>query len=131
MFDPTKIPQETVDKAKPWLQIAGAEALSSKETLPPGHLPDGSKGEDITTKPEEIFVGQYMVHPTDVNPAPFEVYIQAGRSKGRNGDKVQEILGKALSETSLIPNEYLGEGQSCIFVTFHEENGFGFIPRRI
>lgn len=125
VFDSKKVPQETVDKFKPWLQKEVARALSSLSTLPSGH-----QNEDIKTSPEEIFVGQYEAHPTDVNTAPFEIYIQAGRPKMRSGDKVQEILGKAVSETGWIPDEYLGDGQSCIFVVFHEHNGFGFIPRR-
>lgn len=123
VFDPTKVSQETVDKFKPWLQGEVATALSSKATL---NHKDWQA--DITTKPKEIFVTQHKVHPTDVNAAPFEIYIQAGRPKRRSGDKIVELLGKAIAEAGWLPNEYLGEGQACIFIVFHEHNGFGFIP---
>ena len=88
-----------------------------------------SSTEDITTSKDEIFVTQQKVHPTDVGAAPFEIYIQAGRPKGRDGDKIVHILGGRIAETGWLPEEFLGEGQSCIFVAFHENNGFGFIPR--
>jgi len=65
-----------------------------------------------------------------VNVPPLEIYIQAGRPKGRSGDKIVELLGQAIAEAGLIPEEHLGEGQSGIFIVFHEHNGFGFIPQR-
>lgn len=126
VFDFRVIPQETVDKFKPWLQNEVARILSSKVTL----ASDDHLRTDITTSPKEIFVTQYEVHPTDVNFAPFEIYIQAGRPKGRSGDKIAKLLAKAVSETGWIHNDFLGDGKSCIFIVFHENNGFGFIPKR-
>lgn len=120
-FDPQKISQKTVDKLKPWLQVAVARVLSAKATLPRGAKTD------IATNPLEIAVTQAASHPTDVNVAPLEVYIEAGRSKGRSAETIAEILSRAIDESNLIPKQYLGQGQSCIFIVFHEENGFQFI----
>lgn len=126
LFDPKLFPQEQVDRLKPLLPTMVAKALSSKSTLPSRY-----QRVDIETKPGEIFVGQYPAHPTDVNAAPFEIYIQAGRPKRRSGDKIVALLALAISEECWwIPEEYLGDGKSCIFVVFHEHNGFGFIPKK-
>lgn len=121
-FDPEKIPQKTVDKLKPWLQVAVAGALSAKATLP-----RGAKETDIATNPIEIAVTQTTSHETDVNVAPLEVYIEAGKSKGRSAETIATILSRAINESNLIPKQYLGQGQSCIFIVFHEHNGFQFI----
>lgn len=123
VFDPKKMSQEVVDQLKAHLQPSVAEVLSAEATRI-----DTASTVDITTKPEEIMVTQHASHPTDVNVPPLEIYIQAGRPKGRSGDKIVELLGQAIAELDLIPSEYLGEGQAGIFVTFHEHNGFGFIP---
>lgn len=124
-FDPNKVPQKIVDKLKANLQPHTAAVLSSDEVR--NHRPSA---EEITTRPEEIFVYQHEIHPTDVNAAPLEIHIEAGKPKGRSGDKIVELLGQRVSEDDLIPAEYLSEGESCIFVNFHEHNGFGFIPKR-
>ena len=125
VFDPKKITQEIVDKFKPWLQSEVSRVLSSYEIRL-----DPSSTENIATIKSEIFVTQQAIHPSDVNASPFEIYIQAGRPKGRDGNKIVQILGDRIAETGWLPEKYLGEGQSCIFVVFHENNGFGFIPRR-
>ena len=125
-FDPTKIRQSIIDKIKPWLQPNTADVLSDDRTRI-----DSGSSEDITTKPEEIFVYQHEIHPTDVNAAPLEIHIEAGRPKGRDGDKVQYLLGRRIASADLIPEEHRGEGESCIFVNFHKYNGFGFIPKRL
>ena len=134
VFDPKKVSQETVDKLKPWLQPNVAEVLSSLDVVYgdyslPGKFNKMGVEEDIRTTPEEIMVMQQATHPTDVNVAPLEIFIQAGRYKGRSGDKVVAALGKRVSESEIIPNGCLGEGEAGIFVNFHEHNGFGFIPK--
>lgn len=106
------------------LQPEVARILSSEEVRL-----DASSTVSIETSAAEIMVVQQATHPTDVNVPPLEIYIQAGRPKGRSGDKIVELLGQVIAETDLIPDEHLGEGQSGIFVVFHEHNGFGFIPR--
>jgi len=125
VFESKKVPQEVVDKLKICLQPLVAEVLSAEATRI-----DSTSTVDITTKPGEIMVVQQATHPTDVNVPPLEIYIQAGRPKGRSGDKIVELLGQAIAELDLIPSEYLGEGQSGIFIVFHEHNGFGFIHKR-
>lgn len=134
-FDPTKVDQATIDKVKPWLQPNTAEVLSSLDSVYgdytlPGKVNKVGVEDDIRTTKEEIFVYQHEIHPTDVNAAPLEIHIEAGAPKGRSGDKVQTLLGLKLSQSELVPDEHLGEGNSCIFVNFHEYNGFGFIPKR-
>ncbi|NBD73845.1 hypothetical protein GVX82_02275, partial [Patescibacteria group bacterium] len=84
---------------------------------------------DCRTIPEEVFVYQHEIHETDVNAAPVEIHIEAGRPKGRCSDKVQAALGKRISVSDRIPRHLLGHGKSCIFVNFHPHNGFGFIPK--
>ena len=132
VFDPIKIPQPAIDLLKSWLHREVAETLSNHETLDVTITPEVSTElalGAIETLPEEIMVTQHAVHPTDVNVPPLEIYIQAGRSKSRSGDKVVQLLGAELAKSMLIPAEYLGYGLSGIFITFHESNGFGFIPR--
>jgi len=124
VFDSNKVTQEVVDRLKPWLQPEVANILSSEEVRL-----DASSTVSIETSTAEIMVVQQATHPTDVNVPPLEIYIQAGRPKGRSGDKIVELLGQAIAEADLIPEEHLGEGQSGIFIVFHEHNGFGFIPR--
>lgn len=131
VFDPKKVLQDTVDNLKPWLQKEVARVLSIVGTIA-GDYPDIDAQEiqkDIQTSPDEIMVLQHATHSTDVNVPPLEIYIQAGRPKGRDGNKVVELLGQLLSESELIPDEYLGDGKAGIFITFHEHNGFGFIPK--
>jgi len=124
VFDSEKIAQETVDKLKQWLQPRVANVLSMDEVRS-----DPAAADDITVTRDEIMVVQHATHPTDVNVPPLEIYIQAGRPKGRDGSKVVTLLGQFLCESGIIPDEYLGVGQAGIFLTFHEFNGFGFIPR--
>ena len=123
-FDPDKVPQAVVDQLKAKLQPHTAAVLSSDEVRK--HRPSAY---DITVRPEEIFVYQHMIHPTDVNAAPLEIHIEAGKPKGRSGKKIVRLLGQRVSEDELIPPQYLGDGESCIFVNFHKHNGFGFIPK--
>ena len=125
VFDPKKIPQKIVDKFKPWLQKEVAFAFGMDEM----RVDPSSTEVDIATSKDEIFVTQQKVHPTDVNASPFEVYIQAGKPKGRDGDKLVQFLGVGIADTGWIPKQYLGDGQSCIFLVFHEHNGFAFLPR--
>lgn len=127
VFDPNKVSQKTVDGLKPWLQLQTAYVLSWIEAFADDYA--GYDVRDISTKPTEIMVVQHTTHPTDVNVPPLEIYIQAGQPKGRDGNKVVELLGQLLSESELIPDEYLGDGKAGIFITFHEHNGFGFIPK--
>lgn len=132
VFDPKKVSQETVDKLKPWLQPEVARVLSIVETIADDY-PDfdpRKTPKNIRTKPEEIMVIQHATHPTDVNVPPLEIFIQAGRPKGRDGNKVVVLLGQLVRESGIIPDEHLGDGAAGIFVNFHEHNGFGFIPRR-
>lgn len=131
-FDPNKISQEIVDQLKKQLQPMVAEVLSDFKALYDPVSPTVIVvfgGESIKTLPEEIMVTQYAAHQTDVNVAPLEIYIQAGRPKNRSGDKIIALLGKLVAQSGLIPKEHAGEGLSCIFVAFHPDNGFGFIPR--
>lgn len=133
VFDPTKIPQETVDQLKVRLQPMVAEVLSNPDMLDVPLTPELSLELSmgfIRTSPEEVMVTQYAAHPTDMNVPAIEIYIQAGRPKYRSGDKIADLLGELLADTGLIPGEHLGKGLSGIFVTFHEHNGFRFIPRR-
>lgn len=127
LFDPRQVSQEIIDTLKPWLQKEVAGVLSAIETLADGYL--GYDVRDIRTRSEEIMVVQHATHPTDVNVPPLEIYIQAGRPKGRNSDQVVKLLGEAVSESKIVPNGLLGDGEAGIFVTFHEHNGFGFIPK--
>jgi hypothetical protein len=132
VFDPKKVSQETVDQLKPWLQPEVARVLSMVEVMyddSPDFDPKRTP-KDLRTSPDEIMVTQQATHPTDVNVPPLEIYIQAGRPKGRSGDKIVEVLGKLVSDSGILPDGYLGDGQSGIFVVFHEYNGFGFIPLR-
>lgn len=123
VFDPQKVTQPLINTLKLMLQTEVAFALSSDSVRI-----DSASTEDINTPPEEIMVVQHVTHPTDVNVPPLEIYIEAGRPKGRSGDKIVKLLAQAISELDLIPPEYLGDGQSGIFIVFHEHNGFGFIP---
>lgn len=133
VFDPTKISQETVDQLKPWLQDEVAYVLSNPYVLDIPLTPEASmelaQGA-IRTLPQEIMVTQHATHPTDVNVPPLKIYIQAGRPKHRSGDKIVALLGRLVAESALIPEEHLGEGLSGIFINFHPDNGFGFIPQR-
>lgn len=134
VFDPQKVSQETVDRLKPWLQPQVAEVLSSLDSVYgdytlPGKVNKVGVKEDIATSPDEIMVIQHETNPTDVNVPPLEIYIQAGRPKGRDGDRVVKLLGKAVSESEIIPNGLLGNGEAGIFITFHEHYGFRFIPK--
>ncbi len=133
VFDPTKISQETVNQLKSQLQLMAAKVLSNPDTLDIPITPEVSLELEmgvLKTSPEEIMVMQHAAHPTDINVPALEVYIQAGRPKNRSGDKIVELLGVLVAESGLIPEEHLGDGLSGIFITFHENNGFGFIPRR-
>lgn len=123
-FDPDKVKQATVDELKARLQPHVADVLSSDETRI-----DKTSTETITTTPEEIFVYQHEIHPTDVNAAPLEIHIEAGKPKGRSGEKIVELLGMRIGQEGHLPAEHLGDGQACIFLNFHEHNGFGFIPK--
>jgi len=123
VFDPAKITQPLVNTLKVLLQTEVASVMSYH-----GVRLDPASTEEIFVSPKEIMVMQHATHPTDVNVPPIEIYIQAGRPKGRSGDKIVELLGQMIAERDLIPSEYLGEGQAGIFITFHEHNGFGFIP---
>lgn len=124
VFDPKKVIQPLVNTLKLMLQTEVAFALSSDSVRI-----DPASTEDINTPPEEIMVVQHATHPTDVNVPPLEIYIEAGRPKGRSGDKIVKMLAQAISELDLIAPEYLGDGQAGIFIVFHEHNGFGFIPK--
>ena len=135
IFKPTQVSQPTLNKLKPWLQEKVAEVLSSLDSVYgdytlPGKVNKVGIEEDIAISPDEIMVTQHETHPTDVNVPPLEIYIQAGRPKGRDGDRVVKLLGKAVSESEIIPDGFLGDSEAGIFVTFHEHNGFGFIPKR-
>lgn len=125
-FDPRKIPQPLVNTLKLMLQTEVASVLSSNTV----RIDPYSTVENIATPPEEIMVVQHTTHPTDVNVPALEIYIEAGRPKGRSGEKIVELLGQAIAELDLIPPDYLGDGQAGIFIVFHEHNGFGFIPKR-
>ena len=136
MFNPDKVDQELIDKLKPWLQPKVAEVFSSIDAVYPDYSMPGKVGrrgieDDIATTPEEILVTQHTTHPTDVNVSPIQINIQAGRYKGRDGDRVVKLLGEAIRNEEVVPNDLdlLGDDESCIFVTFHEHNGFGFIPK--
>lgn len=125
-FDPSKIGQGVIDEFKPWLKTAVASIMSNKEVLS-GSATD----QDITTHPAAIMVIQHAAHPTDVNVPPLELYIEGGQSKGRSPDMIIAWLGEEIALSGLIPDEYLGDlGESGIFLTFHEVNGFDYIPRR-
>ena len=125
VFDPQKLTQSLVDSLKLMLQTEVAFALSSNSARI-----DPTMTDDINTPPEEIMVVQHATHPTDVNVPPLEIYIEAGRPKGRSGARIVKMLGQAISELDLIPSKHLGEGRAGIFIVFHERNDFGFIPRR-
>ena len=134
MFDPKRVEQEIIDKLKPWLQPKIAEVLSSLDAVYPDYSLPGKFGhrdveKDIATPPEEILVTQHATHPTDVNVSPIQINIQAGRYKGRDGDRVVKLLGEAIRDEKIVPNGLLGDDESCIFITFHEHNGFGFMPK--
>ena len=132
VFDPKKVSQETIDQLKPWLQPEVARVFSMVEILA-DDCPDfdpRKTPEHIRVTPQEIMVMQHATHPTDVNVPPLEIYIQAGRPKGRDGDKVATLLGELVSESGIIPEEHLGYGGAGIFVNFHEHNGFGFILKQ-
>jgi len=121
VFDPKRIAQILIDNFKPWLQTEVASVLSAFNSRL-----DQSSTEDITTKESEIFVTQQEVHPTDVNAPPFMINIQAGRSKGRDGNEIAQMLCNGITDTEWLPEACLGEGQSSVLVAFHENDGFAF-----
>jgi hypothetical protein len=123
IFNPKKVSQDLVDFLKPLLQLEVSSALSSDEVRE-----DPASSEDIETPAEQIMVLQHTTHPSDVNVPPLEIYIVAGRPKGRSEQKIVERIADALAGVECIPSEYLGEGQSGIFLTFHPNNGFCFFP---
>lgn len=125
-FDPKQVDQKVIDKLKREVHIATAIALSARETRKLKHL---ELNEDIATLPDEIYVRQQASHETDVNPAPIEIVVEAGRSKRRDPDLVSRIIEAKVKGSELIPSHLLGEGQSCIWVKFCEENGFRFIRK--
>lgn len=112
VFDPNKISQAVIDKLKLMLQTEVAFVLSSDDVRL-----DPASTEDISTPPEQIMVLQHATHPTDVNVPPFELYIEAGRPKGRSEEKIIKLLGLAIAALNLFPPEYLGDGQAGIFLT--------------
>jgi len=65
-----------------------------------------------------------------VNVPPLGIYIQAGKPKGRDAEKVAALLATLVSDSRIVPDEFLGDGQMGIFLTFHEHNGFRFVPKR-
>jgi len=121
VFDPKRIAQILIDDFKPWLQTEVASVLSAFNSRL-----DPSSTEDITTGKSEVSVTQQEVHPTDVNAPPFMIYIQAGRPRGRNGNKIAQMLCNGITDTEWLPEACLGEGQSCVLVAFHENDGFEF-----
>ena len=124
IFDPKCVSQEVVTRLKRWLWVDVAKVMSSRNSrLNPNST------EDITTTPQEIVVKQLVAHPTDMNMPAIEIYIEAGRPKGRSGDKIAEMLAQGIISANVMPEEVLMDEQSGIFVTFHERNGFRFIKR--
>src|SRR5688572_14564114 len=106
-FNPLLVPQEVITKLKRRLALITEHALSSVSTHP-HHIPrkrnqlytlGGSSvcyrphyQDMIRTPRSEIFIRQQECHKTDVNPAPVEILVEAGRSKGRDGDKVADLI---------------------------------------
>jgi hypothetical protein len=126
-FDETKIPQARIDKIKPLLPEIIAKAMSSLDNASGPWGERVKMEESFKTAPSAIFVKQYIVHPTDQNAAPFEIYIEAGQARGRDPEKVRLDIAAALVATGLLPPSLLGFDKSCIFIVFHEVNAFGYI----
>ncbi len=126
VFNPQKVPQDLVDKLKQRLPFKVAQILSSEEVRI-----DPSSAEDIEVGADDIKVTQQATNPTDVNMSALMIRIEAGRPKGRSGDMIVKLLGEYIAETHLISPLLLYHDQCCIFLTFHEYNGFQFIPRPV
>ena len=123
-FIPSLVDQQMIDRLKKHLQLITADALSDPTTI----FPDCAGQENITVSRGEIFVRQEAAHKTDVNPAPIEIVVDAGRSRGRNPDATAERIECKLS--ALLPSRLRGEDQACVWVRFHEQNGFRFTRER-
>ena len=96
------------------LQQIVADALSYYSATEPGHK----------TNPNEIFVRGFACHQTDVNPAAIEVEINAGRSHGRDAQKVSDLVEARVRQEPLLPNSLLGPDGFCVWTHFHENDGF-------
>lgn len=123
-FVPSLVDQQMIDQLKKQLQLITADALSDPTTT----FPQYAGQEHIRVRKEEVFVRQEAAHKTDVNPAPIEIVVDAGRSKGRNPDATAERIECKVS--ALLPSRLCGEDQACVWVRFHEENGFRFTRER-
>ena len=128
-FNPKLVHQRMITELKIKLQEIVADALSSSESLPPDGRSVFGK-QTILTLPQEIYIRQQAAHKTDVNPAPIEIEVEAGKPKLRDPDKVAELIEDAVRRTDIIPRRFLGDGNSCVWVVLREHNAFRFIRRK-
>lgn len=122
-FDPAKVEQKLIDELKRRLQKIVAYSLSTEASRNPFGFIFGK----IETLENEIYVRQASAHETDVNPAPIEVVVDAGKAKGRDADVVAALIDERVCGLDLIPAHLRGKDKSCIWVVFHRRNGFRFI----
>lgn len=122
IFDPRIVSQDLVDSLKQKLPYMVTQILSSDEVRI-----DPTSIESVMMMPKDIKVTQRKTHPTDVNMPSFMIYIEAGRQKGRSGEKIVELLGKYIAEVHLVSPLLLYNNPCCTFITFHEQSSFGFI----
>jgi len=139
-FDPKQVDQDVITKLKRRLQRITAKAFSSPKgnrAHPTKYYPIGNNAYlfkkaypgHIATAPADIYVRQQAAHKTDINSAPIEIVVEAGRAKGRDPDKVAKLMEDEVRAAKLISPKLLGENKSCIWVKFCEENGFRFIQK--
>lgn len=126
LFNPKLVEQRIVDQLKKMLQQVTADALINSLVLNPDAC-TGFNIKNIKVTPDQIYVGQRATHETDINPAPIEILIEAGRPNGRNPYAVLVLIEKKIEEGNWIPSHLRGEGQSCVWVKFCESNSFRFI----
>lgn len=116
-FNPAEVEQSVIDLLKKALQRIVADALSYKQ----------DKLHNTFVKPDSVYVRQVPAHPTDVNPAPIQVEIQAGQKRGRDEMEVNSLIEDEICATGIIPPHILDRFQCCIWLRFSEDNNFRFI----
>lgn len=116
-FDPARVAQKVVSELKIKLQVIVAEALSSPALL---STTEPRRGEDIKVHVDDVYVGQWQAHETDVNPASIEIKVEAGRPKGCNPKVAVQMIEAAVLKTGLIPRHALDVNMFCVWVIFNE-----------
>ena len=125
-FVPWQIGESTIITAKVTAQEIVSRALSSASMLRRKKRTH-RKVARIRTPPEVIYVYDRASSRSDVNPAPFELVVEAGQARGRNPKKVARLIAEEIRELKIIPAKLLGPDQCCVWVRFSGCNGFAEI----